>query len=77
MIRPLLARAGEVIRDKDGAVFATVARDLHRGQTMHPNDLTFADGHVPVFGESLPESVLNFLYGVSGCRMTGAFDAHR
>lgn len=64
MSRPLLARTGEVIHDKDGAVFATVARDLHRGQVMRSSDLVFADGHRAVNGEPIPAVVTDFLYGL-------------
>lgn len=61
----MLARAGQIIRDKDGNAFATVTRDLFRGDIARRSDLIFADGHVPVYGEPIPSPVLDALYGVT------------
>jgi AAA+ superfamily predicted ATPase len=62
MSRSFIA-AGEVIHAKNGAVFATVARDLHPGDIVRRNDFIFADGYMPQFGQSLPQPVVDFLNG--------------
>lgn len=59
----LLARAGDLIRDEDGAVIATVARDLYSDQPLHCSDITFADGRRRVRGEAVPRAVWQFMQG--------------
>lgn len=56
----ILARAGTVTC-KDGSPFATVARDIHRGAVMHPDDLVFVDGSKPFSGETISWDLLDFL----------------
>ena len=60
----VLVTAGTEIRDDDGALVATVARDLHAGAFLEPADIRLADGAMLARGERVPVDVWRYLVRV-------------
>jgi AAA+ superfamily predicted ATPase len=62
---PNMIKAGTEVRDADGKLFATFARDVWEGQYLEPGHFMFADGSVPQRGTPIPTPIVNFLRGLS------------
>lgn len=56
-----LHRAGTEIRDKAGALVATLTRDVYAHDNVHSSDFLMADGSYPAAGTLIPRAIADFM----------------
>lgn len=57
----LFAKAGTEIRDENGALVATIIRDVYIGDPIGSADLVLPDGSHPIPGDLMPKAVVDFM----------------